>query len=367
MRIAIHNPRASYFLGGSETTAIEFAKILSKEHEINFVTSNNQKSQNFSDFEENFPNVTIRRFKCPKHTELSVYGKINVWDLEGLFFGEITSDFYEKNSFDLVLVFYSADLVTLNKKNMKTSIYLQGYPKERKILDEVGLSKADSMICCSKHVLKEMNSGFGMKLKEVYYPAPDVKSFVPKELERDIEILYLGRLTERKGADLLVESLKLIEDNFCKCIIAGTGEIEKKVRSLIKRYNLDNKIKLIGPVEKGMAIELLNRSKIFVLPARSREPYPNTIMEAMCMGAAVVSTFVGGIPEIVKSNKEGILVEPGNVKDLSNAINDLLLNPGKLQDISNCGKKKMNRMFNPNKKEKELLELYSWVMDEKND
>ncbi len=366
MKIAIYNPRISYFIGGSEITTIEFAKILSEKHEVTIITSSNKKTQNFIDFEDRFKKIKFKYFECPKSTEYPQAKEVNGWDYEGLFFGESTKEFLDSVNFDIIVTFYSTDLVTLNKKDTKTILHLQGYPPRKKMLDTISFSKADFLVANSEHVCDTMKINFKINVGNIFYSGPNPDEYIKRDIKRDIDILYLGRLTERKGADLLIQSLNQNKDHFKKCIIAGTGEIEEKLKLMIKEYNLDNKIKLAGIVEKEEAINLLNRSKLFVLPARKREPCPKSIIEAMFMGCAVISTNVGGIPEIIIPGKTGILVNPNNEMELAESIKDSLLNKKKTGKIAKMGEKMAKQEYNLEKKKEELLELYSKLLGEEN-
>lgn len=191
--------------------------------------------------------------------------------------------------------------------------------------------------------------------------SPEIEDYDERRLERDIDVIYLGRLTYRKGADILIRSLNKIRDKFKRCIIAGTGEAEDKIRGLIDNLNLDDKIKMKGKVEKKEAKSLLNRSKIFVLPAKNREPLPKSIMEAMIMKCAVISTRVGGIPEIVNSDN-GILITPDRVDELSNTIEKLLEDEDYRKNLAQKGKEEMLKKFDKKSKQEELLQLYKKIL-----
>ncbi len=361
LKIAIHNPRVSYFLGGTEITIIEFCKILSLKYDVTLVTSLNKKTQNFKEFVRGNSSIKVKYFNCPEENEFLITDRLNGWDFEGICFGEETRDYYELTNFDLIICFYLGDIITLNKKDSKVVLHLQGYPNNEKILDRIAFSKVDFKICCSKHVSEKIYEKFGEKINNIYYSSPNLKEFTPKKIKRDIDILYLGRLTERKGADILIKSLKNFKKNY-KCVIAGKGDMGEKLKNLIEEFNLQNNIKLIGAVQKEDTINLLNRSKIFVLPAKTKEPFSKAIIEAMCMGCTVISTPVGGIPEVMNDNYNGLLVESNNERKLTDSIEFLLSNEKELKRLSKNAKKDILIKFEKIKKEKEFLDLYDRII-----
>jgi len=365
MKIAIHQPRASYYLGGAEVTCIEIAKALSKKHEVTFVTSKNEFTNNFSDFSNGFKEINFKFFDSPKCSEFKEEGSVNIWDFEGIVFGENTREFYKNNKFDLIACFYSGDLLTLNKNGMKTILHLQGYPREYKMIDEISYPKADAHICCSEHVIREMKKLFDIDKFHLYYSCPDLSKFKFTNQKKDIDVLYVGRLTPRKGADLLIHAINKIKDEVSRCVIAGHGELEQQIKNLIIEYGLGEKVEFVGKIQRDEVVELLSRSKTFVLPARSREPFPKALLEAMAIGTPVISAPVGGIPEMIKDNFNGILFEAGSATALSEKIKLLLKDTELSERLKINGANFVKRNFNNEIKEAELLDLYERIYEEK--
>ena len=73
-------------------------------------------------------------------------------------------------------------------------------------------------------------------------------------------------------------------------------------------------------------VAVFNNADVFILPSYN-EGLPISILEAMSYGKAIISTSVGGIPEIVKQNENGLLIEPGNLEQIEQSINNLLEHP----------------------------------------
>ncbi|WP_038068375.1 glycosyltransferase family 4 protein [Thermoanaerobacterium aotearoense] len=147
-------------------------------------------------------------------------------------------------------------------------------------------------------------------------------SFIEKNFEYDI--LFVGSLRSNvKGADILLMALRHIMNKFDKAVIVGDGKLKNDLINLRNKLGLKNKVEFLGFREDIETI--LEKSKVFVLPSRW-EGFGLVIVEAMSKGKPIIASNVGGIPEIIKNGKTGILVEPGNELELANAIEKLLNN-----------------------------------------
>ena len=119
---------------------------------------------------------------------------------------------------------------------------------------------------------------------------------------------FVGRLINLKGVDMLIESFNL----FCKkhnnsiLIIVGEGEQKEKLKNLAIKYNLFTKIYFVG--YRRDVYNWINIFDCFILPSK-REGIPLIILEVMAMKKIVISTYVGGIPELIVNNYNGILLE----------------------------------------------------------
>ena len=137
----------------------------------------------------------------------------------------------------------------------------------------------------------------------------------------------LGRVGQRKGSfDLLnaFAKLPIAKQQKAKLILAGDGEVEE-ARRLSKKLGIANYVECLGWMNAESCSQLLATSDVFVLPSYA-EGLPMAILEAMSWGLPVISTPVGGIPEVIISNQHGILVEPGNIPKLTEAMQILLDN-----------------------------------------
>lgn len=138
-------------------------------------------------------------------------------------------------------------------------------------------------------------------------------------------ILYVGRLAPRKGVDYLLQAMQNVIKRFPKArlVVVGAGPLEHHLKDLSKRLGLQNSIMFLGYVSDERIQRLLIFSDVVVVPS-TFEGCPIVLLEAMAAGKPVVASAVQGIPEVVKPDFSGLLVEPGNVHEIEHAIIHLL-------------------------------------------
>jgi len=142
---------------------------------------------------------------------------------------------------------------------------------------------------------------------------------IKKRINSPVKILFLGWVTKNKGVYDLIHAVEKIKNKNFILEIAGNGDEFKNLKKLLQKNGLSKKVHLLNWVYGKEKKQLLNRADIFVLPSY-REGMPNSLIEAMSSNTAVISTTVGGIPDLVKSGINGILVNPGEIEALRNAI-----------------------------------------------
>ena len=141
--------------------------------------------------------------------------------------------------------------------------------------------------------------------------------------KENLVILFLGEVGERKGVPQLIDALKYLEGMpSWKAVLAGNGDIDG-TRSRIIQLGLEHRIHLAGWKNPSEVADLISRSDILVLPSFA-ENLPNSIIEAMASGLAVVATPVGAIEDIIVNEETGLLIPPGDVQALAVALERLI-------------------------------------------
>lgn len=138
-------------------------------------------------------------------------------------------------------------------------------------------------------------------------------------------IISVGELHPRKGHEYLIRAMEIVTKNIpqVKLFIAGEGNLRSRLLKIIKKLKLEEKVTLLG--KRSDIPQLLASSDLFILPSLN-EAFGLVLLEAMCASLPIIATKAGGVPDIIKNNENGVLVEPKDVKSLAYAIIRILKN-----------------------------------------
>lgn len=188
-------------------------------------------------------------------------------------------------------------------------------------------SKCDRFIAVSESWKNFYVHEFGLKADLVVVLANPIKlpAQVPLRTCEDVNFLFLGRIGQRKGSFDLIKAfaaLSVEQKQKAKLILAGDGEVEL-ARELVESLNLTDCVTVFDWVNSQQRDALLAKADVFVLPTYN-EGLPLALLEAMGWGLPVITTPVGGIPDVITQNKNGLLVNPGDIQQLSAAMQALI-------------------------------------------
>lgn len=190
------------------------------------------------------------------------------------------------------------------------------------------INKADAVVCLSKSWEKYFRNNFNPKvLRIINNPIEMVDELRFEKLEV-VTFLFLGKICDQKG---VFDLLHIIKDNkqayVGKAIFrfGGNGEIER-LRDFISANDLADLVFFEGWVSGLIKHSLLSTANVYILPSYI-EGLPVSILEAMNYGLPVISTEVGGIPEIVSNDINGFLITPGDTLAIKNAIDYFITHP----------------------------------------
>jgi glycosyltransferase involved in cell wall biosynthesis len=142
----------------------------------------------------------------------------------------------------------------------------------------------------------------------------------------NLVIGFVGRLNVQKGIKYLLDGFKLIAEisRNVHLVIAGTGELEGMIKEFVSKFNLENRIHLLG-FRKDIQ-DLMKTFDIFLLPSLW-EGFGIVLIEAMAAGNPIVATNTSSIPEIVEDGRNGILVPPENAEAICDVLVKLISEP----------------------------------------
>ncbi|MAG77819.1 hypothetical protein CL616_00475 [archaeon] len=184
--------------------------------------------------------------------------------------------------------------------------------------------KSDLVIALSTHIRKRAIHYGAKRVKIIPIYGVDMDIFFPKKskikFDTDKKILLsTARFSGEKGLDNLIEAVRDLD---LYLVMVGMGD-SKFVEDLVKKYGMEDKVNVVGGVNPVDIADYYNACDIFVLPSL-KEGLGFASAEAMACKKAVVASETGGIPDIVIHNKTGLLVKPGDVEELRNALKRVL-------------------------------------------
>jgi len=162
------------------------------------------------------------------------------------------------------------------------------------------------------------------------------------EQGRDIDdgntsFVCVGRLNEQKGQLLLIDAMaELVRDHpEAKLVLVGDGEMRSVIEQRIAAHNLGDHVTITGYATGEQVREALLASRALLTPSFA-EGLPVVIMEALAMRRPVISTYIAGIPELVRSGENGWLIPAGNVEELLAAMREAMSTP--IERLNEMGK-----------------------------
>ena len=193
------------------------------------------------------------------------------------------------------------------------------------------LNKADHIITVSKsnyYILTQFNLSTKNSIIPNGYNPNLFKPISMNDSRRKLKIpmdkkiiLSVGNLEIVKGHEYLIKAMKKViqKEKDILCLIVGAGSQRRNLEILVNRLGLQDNVRLLGSKLHGEIPFWINACDVFVLPSLN-EGNPTVMFECLGCGKPFVGTRVGGIPEVIISEKLGILVEPKNHEQLADAI-----------------------------------------------
>lgn len=226
-------------------------------------------------------------------------------------------------------------------------------------------SHADSVIVLSNYwkqvVDKEYN--LGEKIKVIYNPCLTTK--YETQCKKENTILYAGTLNQRKGyADLIAAFSRIAKSHTeWNVVFAGNGEIEKG-RKLANDLGIEKQVHFLGWVNGEQKNAAFQKASVFCLPSYA-EGFPMAVLDAWAYGLPVITTPVGGIPDIAKDGENLLLFNPGDVDKLSKCLETLINSEVIIEKLSRESLRLSQTTFNIDTINKQIGELYASLCEAK--
>jgi L-malate glycosyltransferase len=306
-------------VGGAEVLAARLARQLRDKHRFIFVCLDELGSLGHQLKEEGFAvEVLRRRPGLDWRSALFLAGWLRRQNVDLLHAHQYTPFFYSA----LARLVYRRPGILFSEHGR----HHPDYPRRKRIVaNRVLLTRRDRVVGVGEAVRQALirNEGISPERVRVIYNGIDLQSFangvadrweVRNELglrEHDLAILQVARLDYLKDHATGIRALErvLVLRPGAKLILAGEGPELGKIQTLVRQRNLESSVRFLG-LRKDVA-RLLRAADLFLLTSIS-EGIPLTLIEAMAAGLPIVSTKVGGVPEVVEDGRTGCLAPAGD-------------------------------------------------------
>ncbi len=313
--------------GGSERVMVNLAEYFySKGYEVLLVTQHKKEV-------EYEISPEIKRVYSEPAPELLTNSR---WENFKLRYNTLRNIWIE-NKPDLVLSFIGKNnfmaILTSLKLPHKLAVSVRGNPASEypgafnRFLARILFPKADLVVLQTE----ESREFFSKRInkKAMVLPNPLNPIFLETKVTpvsgKENLIMAAGRLDENKNHAMLINAFGMIEKEFpdMKLVIYGEGELRPELEKLVKAKGLQEKVSLPGSISN--VAEKVKDARIFTLTSYT-EGMPNSIMEAMALGASVVATDCpcGGPRTLIKDGENGLLVPVGDAVALADAFRKIL-------------------------------------------
>ncbi len=175
-------------------------------------------------------------------------------------------------------------------------------------------------------------------------------------------ILFVGRMEPRKGLIHLLRAFRKLQRDGVRArlLLVGTGHGEREARRYVLTRQLEN-VEFLGRVPEGQKAQLFKTADIYVSPATGRESFGIVLLEAMSAGAPIICSDIHGYRGVVRRDRDGLLVEPGNADALAASMRRLIDDPQLRAKLSRAGEERA-QLFTWERVGQAVEEYYGFVI-----
>lgn len=160
-------------------------------------------------------------------------------------------------------------------------------------------------------------------------------------------LLCLGRLVADKGFDLAIRALAALRSRVpsVRLVVAGDGPARASLAEEAAALGVADAVEFAGWVPPERVPDLLNRATVVLMPSRWQEAFGLVALQAAQMARPVVATDVGGLPEIVRHGRTGLVVPPESPPAIADAVHVLLRDPGRARALGRAARVRARHVF----------------------
>ena len=235
---------------------------------------------------------------------------------------------------------------------------LEGSSLESYLLASV-LKEADGLVAMDRTTYGALIS-YGAEKRSFLIPNPiDISALECPEGMRCNQVVFVGHVNEQKGVFDLLKAWDSTSARNEGAILKIIGPVEPNFAGRISQWSLRDDVMFTGSLSHNEVLAEIAASKCLVLPSYT-EGFPNVILEAFAMKTPVVASDVGALPEML-SGGAGLVVSPGDVDGIKEAIDRVLTDDGFAERIGACGRAKALKEYSDTEVEETLYKCWNEV------
>lgn len=260
----------------------------------------------------------------------------------------------------LIATFHGYD-ATLTDAALAKSRHGRSYLRHRSRLH----SGVSHFLAVSEFIRKRIGQqGFPAERTSVHYTGVDLTKFRPPEQEnRARQVLFVGRLVQKKGCSFLIKAMSLVQDVLPELELIIIGEGEERARLEAEAHRFLRRYRFLGAQPVGAIQRWMQSASLFCVPSVTApdgdsEGFGMVFAEAQASGLPVVSFATGGIPEAVGHQQTGYLAPEGDWRQLAEYIVLLHRNGALWQQFSRNGRRRVEQQFDLATQTAKLEQIY---------
>ena len=241
------------------------------------------------------------------------------------------------------------------------------------LLERTALRTAALVTSPSEVLSERVRASSWMRRPPMIVPHPiDEQLFTASARPESGHVVFAGRLERRKGVETLIDAVPLIRREVANLRLTLVGDDDAEgyngasmathLRERLARHGVpEATVEMVGAVPRGELPRWYERAEAFVVPSLF-EGFPYVALEAMSCGRAVVASAVGGLPELIEHERDGLLVTPRDSRALADSVTRLLLDAAFRNRLGQAARAKVEQRYSQRAASAAAVEAYSQVL-----
>ncbi len=194
-----------------------------------------------------------------------------------------------------------------------------------------------------------------IRVKPQFYPdPPDAQPWEGREKK----VIFIGRLSEEKGVEVLLEAWRAWGSNAPLLEVVGDGPLRMKLSQTASGIGLAHRIAFVGQLPFDETQQHLSSARLLVIPSLCFEGFPMVVREAFALGVPVVASRLGPLPDIVEEGVAGALFEAGNAQDLLRTLRSLWTDQDRLAKLAAGARETFEKKYTADINYRMLIDIY---------